>query len=159
MLSTWGGVVATYADLAAALGVDGANVPVNRRQGGMTVKFVLTSDNKYVQYRLMSDTFNTTVANWQGIDDELIQLKTSDLKSWILSESYSVQNVTYADGIVVSPVNVTWPDGNTGTLSITRDGDGLVSSIVATHDGDSYTLTIERNSDGNVINTTITKNN
>ena len=27
---------------------------------------VQNSDNEYVQYRLMSDTFNTTVSNWQG---------------------------------------------------------------------------------------------
>ena len=36
----------------------------------MTIRYVQTNDNKYVQYRLMSDTFNTTVANWQGVDDE-----------------------------------------------------------------------------------------
>ena len=60
----------SYADLSAALGTNGANIPQNLRKGGMSVKFVLSSDNKYVQYRLMSDTFNTTEANWQGIDDE-----------------------------------------------------------------------------------------
>jgi len=34
------------------------------------ITYAQSSDNKYVQYRLMSDTFNTTVANWQGVDDE-----------------------------------------------------------------------------------------
>ena len=57
-----------YTDLAEAL--SGDNVPVGVRRGGMSVKFVQSSDNKYVQYRLMSDTFNTTVANWQGVDNE-----------------------------------------------------------------------------------------
>lgn len=65
-----GSTLATYANLAAALGTDGANVPASVRKGGMSVKFVQSSDNKYVQYRLMSDTFNTTPANWQGVDDE-----------------------------------------------------------------------------------------
>ena len=68
-----GGVLATYADLAAALGVDGANVPVNRRQGGMTVKFVLTSDNNYVRYDYMGSSTAVAdfcnVANWQGVDE------------------------------------------------------------------------------------------
>ena len=41
-----------------------------QKKGGMTIKYVQSSDNKYVQFRLMSDTFNTTVANWQGVDDE-----------------------------------------------------------------------------------------
>ena len=59
-----------YADLAEALGTNGTNVPVSVRKGGMSIKFIQSSDNKYVQYRLMSDTFNTTPANWQGIDDE-----------------------------------------------------------------------------------------
>lgn len=56
----------TYASLSAAIAV----IPQDKRKGGMTVKFVQSSDNKYVQYRLMSDTFSTTVANWQGVDDE-----------------------------------------------------------------------------------------
>lgn len=65
-----GSTLATYADLASALGSDGANVPASVRKGGMSVKFVRSNDNTYVQYRLMSDSFNTTVANWQGVDDE-----------------------------------------------------------------------------------------
>lgn len=64
-----GSTLATYSNLSDSLGPDGANVPASVRKGGMSVKFVQSSDNKYVQYRLMSDTFNTTVANWQGVDD------------------------------------------------------------------------------------------
>lgn len=60
-----------YADLTAALGTNGANVPTQYRVPGMTVRYVQSSDNMYVQYRLMSDTFNTTAAYWQGVDDEL----------------------------------------------------------------------------------------
>ena len=60
----------TYSDLTTALGTDGANIPSTLRRGGMSIKYVQTSDNTYVQYRLMSDTFNTTPANWQGVDDE-----------------------------------------------------------------------------------------
>ena len=36
----------------------------------MTIRFIQSSDNKYVQYRLMSQTFSTTVSDWQGVDDE-----------------------------------------------------------------------------------------
>lgn len=61
-----------YTDLTAALGTDGTNIPQYLRKGGMSVKFVQSSNNKYIQYRLMSDTFNTTPANWQGVDDEPI---------------------------------------------------------------------------------------
>lgn len=66
---------AKYADLAAALGTNGANVPADIRRGGMSVKYIQSSDSKYVQYRYMPDdattvaTF-TNVANWQGVDEK-----------------------------------------------------------------------------------------
>ena len=65
-----GGVLATYADLSAALTALNA-LPAAYKKGGMSFKFVLTSDNKYVQYRLMlSGSFTnaqfTNVNNWQG---------------------------------------------------------------------------------------------
>ena len=45
-------------------------IPSAVRCGGMSIRFVQTSDNKYVQYRLMADSFSTTKVDWQGVDDE-----------------------------------------------------------------------------------------
>ena len=59
----------TYESLSAALTAMNA-LPAAYKKGGMSIKYVQSSDNKYVQYRLMSDTFNTTEANWQGVDDK-----------------------------------------------------------------------------------------
>lgn len=94
-----------YADLAAALGTDGANVPEAVRKGGMSIKFVQSSDNKYVQYRLMSNTFNTTVANWQGVDDTPTAGSDNLVKSGGVSESLQqaskklyFQRGTYSQG-------------------------------------------------------------
>ena len=72
-----GGVLATYDDLADALGTNGANVPAAVRKGGMSIKFVLSSDNKYVRcnYLLEDATTNskfTNVNNWQWVDSEPI---------------------------------------------------------------------------------------
>lgn len=61
---------AKYADLSAALGVDGGNVPSEIRRGGMSVKFVQSSYNKYVQYRLMTSEWSLIEIDWQGVDDE-----------------------------------------------------------------------------------------
>ena len=36
----------------------------------MTIRFVQSSDNKYVQYRLMATSFSTNKADWQGVDDK-----------------------------------------------------------------------------------------
>lgn len=41
-------------------------IPTSVRHGGMTIRFVQSSDNKYVQYRLMSTSFSTNEADWQG---------------------------------------------------------------------------------------------
>lgn len=49
-------------------------IPTSVRRGGMSIRFIQgsvpNSDNKYVQYRLMADTFRTTESDWQGVDDE-----------------------------------------------------------------------------------------
>ena len=58
---------ATYNDLTGALGTNGSNVPLEVREGGMSVKFIQTSDNKYVQYRLMSTSFSTNKTDWQSV--------------------------------------------------------------------------------------------
>lgn len=62
----------TFASLSALLSDENLStlIPVSVRCGGMSIRFVQSSDNRYVQYRLMSDTFNTTVDNWQGVDYE-----------------------------------------------------------------------------------------
>jgi hypothetical protein len=98
-----GGVLAKYADLTAALGTNGANIPEAIRKGGMSVKYVQTSDNKYVQYRLMANEWSTTESNWQGVDDELntgsINLvKNSGIASVLYAEN-SMHN--YAKDVLV----------------------------------------------------------
>lgn len=49
-------------------------IPSTVRCGGMSIRFIQgseqSSNNKYAQYRLMSDTFNTIATNWQGVDNE-----------------------------------------------------------------------------------------
>lgn len=98
----------SYADLSAALGTDGANIPQNLRKGGMSVKFVQSSDNKYVQYRLMSDSFNTTVTNWQGVDDE----PTAGSKNFVYSDG--VYNSQYQRTIEIEGVGDTFKEVSIG---------------------------------------------
>ena len=85
-----GGTLATYADLAAALGSSGANVPEGVRKGGMSVKYVQSSDNKYVQYLYHGTSTAvanfTNVGNWEKInlEEEVSQLgqKLIKLAKW-----------------------------------------------------------------------------
>ena len=64
-----GGTLATYSDLVTALGTNGANIPVGVRKGGMSIKFVQSSDNKYIQARCMADEFTTDTTQWTIADE------------------------------------------------------------------------------------------
>lgn len=44
-------------------------IPASVRKGGMSIKFVHTSDNKYLQFRCMAQNFTTDVTQWQGVDN------------------------------------------------------------------------------------------
>ena len=59
----------SYETLADALGTDGNNVPPEVREGGMSIRYVKTSDNKYVQYQLLATSFSTDKKDWQSISE------------------------------------------------------------------------------------------
>jgi len=94
-----GGVLAKYADLTAALGTNGANIPEGIRKGGMSVKFVQSYDNKYVQYFLTKDSWNADANEWEKInlEDELEQLneKIGDYSKESTYNSSSYSGVRY----------------------------------------------------------------
>ena len=57
----------SYETLADALDTNGNNVPLEIREGGMSVRFVHTGDDKYLQYRYTSASIAdfTNVTNWE----------------------------------------------------------------------------------------------
>ena len=72
---------APYKTLAAAL----AAVPESVQRGGMSIKFVQSSDNKYVQYRLTADAWSVDTENWAIADEgvyvenpEFVYVKTDN---------------------------------------------------------------------------------
>lgn len=73
-------------------------IPISVRHGGMMIRFIQgtvpNSDNKYVQYRLMSTLFSTTETNWQNVDDKLkdIEGQLTTLGSDILELEVEVGN-------------------------------------------------------------------
>ena len=54
--------------LALAIQVLSTHLRVEEKTGGIKLTFI--SNNKYVQYRLMTASFSTSVADWQGVDEE-----------------------------------------------------------------------------------------
>ena len=61
---------ATFASLSALLSSKNLStlIPIGVRCGGMSIRFVQSSDNKYVQYRLAASTWSTDIHDWTSED-------------------------------------------------------------------------------------------
>ena len=85
-----------FESLSALLSDSNLNtlIPTSVRKGGMSIKFVQSHDNTYVQFRLMKNQWSTTPSDWQGVDANL----TRDSRN--LAESGSVyEGVVQGSGI------------------------------------------------------------
>jgi hypothetical protein len=103
-----GGTLAKYATLAAALD-DGNNIPQSLRKGGMSVKFVQSSDNKYVQYILVTNEWSTNIEDWQKV------ILSEDLdEMWYSTQDTSSINITQNYGIIMSGQQIGMTTYNTG---------------------------------------------
>ena len=80
-----GGVLATYADLSAALTALN-DLDSQYKYGGMSFKFVQSSDNKYVEYFLAKDEWSANEGDWQqlNLEEEVSQLRQdiNDINGW-----------------------------------------------------------------------------
>ena len=56
----------TFESLSALLSDENLStlIPIAVRCGGMSIRFVQSSDNKYVQYRLMTSEWSLTESDW-----------------------------------------------------------------------------------------------
>ena len=70
---------ATFGSLSELLSSENLStlIPTEVRCGGMTIRFVQSSDNRYVQYRLMSNEFTTDTTQW-AIDDESVYIENPE---------------------------------------------------------------------------------
>ena len=81
-----GGTLATYADLSAALTALNT-LSESYKRGGMSIKFVQSSDNKYVQHMLTTQSFTTKEQCWQKMGTRDIESKEAFdlLSNWSLN--------------------------------------------------------------------------
>ena len=84
----------TFGSLSALLSDENLStlIPSTVRCGGMSIRFIQSSDNKYVQYRLMSDSWSAVVTNWQGVDDEPTEGSPNIVKSIGVYRDYIIQD-------------------------------------------------------------------
>ena len=96
-----------YADLTAALGTGGANIPKGLRKGGMSVKFIQgtaqSSDNKYVQYRLLTEEFSTNVEDWEDEGTEVQFHVTAEALEYLYNENKALRELLTGKDNAVLP--------------------------------------------------------
>ena len=115
-------------------------IPTSVRKGGMSIKFVSSSDNKYVQFRYMETdattaaTF-TNVANWQGVDEEPIAESDNLVKSG--GVDYIITKKTVVTGWATSDIEYTLQTGN---KYIFTNNTNIVTSISIGNSFDDLTL-------------------
>ena len=100
-----GGELAKYADITAAIGTNGANIPEEIRKGGMSVKFVHSSDNIYIQCRLKADEFSTDEEDWEqaaSVEDlengNVVPQYAKTLEDWADQKAIATPD-TYTDAV------------------------------------------------------------
>ena len=80
------------------------------------------------------------------------------LKEWVLSESFEVSSPVYDSDGNIESADITWIDGDSGTISdVTTSSDGI-TSIRYNRSGGSYVTMDITYSDGNVDTQTLTVN-
>ena len=125
---------ATFPSLSALLSSENLStlIPTSVRHGGMSVRFVQSSDNKYVQYRCVADEFTTDTAQWQGVDEKPTAGSDNLVKSGGV------------DGVLeeIEKATIGYKDGNTFNISssyLTRRKDFTYIPIEA---GKSYAVKV-----------------
>ena len=82
---------AVFESLSALLSAENLStlIPTAVRCGGMTIRFVQSSDNKYVQYRLLTNEFTADTTQW-AIADESVYVENPELQN-INNENDSIK--------------------------------------------------------------------
>lgn len=109
------------------------------------------STNKTVRIDVLTGMLgqiNSTKSN-------LSTLKIATVKQAILSEAYTITSVTRNTSGNVTAASIVYPDGVTGTITVTRNTAGAATSVVYTYGTSTYTLTITRDSNNNVTATSL----
>ena len=96
--------LATYADLQSALNA----LPAEYRKGGMSVKFVQSSDNTYVQYRLISDEWSINTEDWSFCGNDVYVENPEWIRVVLDADKHILAGIK-ADGSVEWSIGVPTP--------------------------------------------------
>lgn len=74
-------------------------IPTSVRHGGMSIRFIQSSDNKYEQFRCIANEFTTDVAKWQNVGNFLEEKETS------YSEENVAEYITDKNKAIIVKIN------------------------------------------------------
>lgn len=98
-------------------------------------------------------TSETDVMSQKAVTDEIAQLAGYSLKSWVLSESLALSNMTFDESGYISGSDILWPDDDIGTISdVIVGANGITSIRYNRSDGKYATVNITYDSLGVVSN-------
>lgn len=107
-----------YPDLAAALD-GGNNIPQSLRKGGMSVKFVQSSDNKYIRYNLQAQSFTIDTTQW-AIDDVGVYIDNPEWMKVITDNDDRVIGGIKSDGSIEWTKGIPTPIKNELNIIISK---------------------------------------
>ncbi len=128
-----------------------AAVPTSNQKSGMTIRYVQSSDNKYVQYVLMKNQWSTSLSDWLGINDTYKKVFESGVlplsdnsnafghisdKKWVVSTSNSNYAIIPIESRLTGENIVTIKAHATNTSIY-----GFLRSFSEPHDGDDVEFT------------------
>lgn len=124
-------------------------IPTSVRMGGMTIRFIQSSDNRYVQYRLMSQTFSTTESDWQGVDNEPTAGSNNLVKSGGVYDVVNHPRYINVNPEIIENKYFSFGGINTSYYGVQWDGKFLdneafrkiSSCLITVNSGDKYLLT------------------
>lgn len=74
-------------------------IPTSVRHGGMSIRFIQSSDNKYEQFRCIANEFTTDVTKWQNVGNFLEEKETS------YSEENVAEYITDKNKAIIVKIN------------------------------------------------------
>lgn len=74
-------------------------IPTSVRYGGMSIRFIQSSDNKYEQFRCIANEFTTDVTKWQNVGNFLEEKETS------YSEENVAEYITDKNKAIIVKIN------------------------------------------------------
>ena len=150
------------AEIVNITGKTGDVVDVERGQEGTSAITLEAGRNYAIHVAFtadIADQINQAVTDAEtAADSAAAEIgSVGGVQIWALSESYTATNIVYDNDSILESADLTWPDGEAGSISDVTTDDFGITSIRYNRPGGKYiTIDITRDADGNVTQTTST---